>query len=92
PGPSAEDVAAAEGMSQAERGDMIKSMVERLATRLADQGGSIDEWQRLIRAYVVLGDKEKATAAAADARKALSADPASVKTIDETLKSLGLGG
>lgn len=92
PGPSAEDVAAAEGMSQAERGDMIKSMVERLATRLADEGGSIDEWQRLIRAYVVLGDKEKATAAAADARKALSADPASVKTIDETLKSLGLGG
>lgn len=92
PGPSEEDVAAAQGMSQAERGDMIKSMVERLATRLADQGGSIDEWQRLIRAYVVLGDKEKATAAAADARKALSADPASVKTIDETLKSLGLGG
>jgi cytochrome c-type biogenesis protein CcmH len=71
---------------------MIKSMVERLATRLADQGGSIDEWQRLIRAYVVLGDKDKATAAAADARKALSADPASLKAIDDTLKSLGLGG
>jgi cytochrome c-type biogenesis protein CcmH len=92
PGPGADEVAAAQEMSEEDRGAMIKSMVERLATRLADQGGSIDEWQRLIRAYVVLGDKDKATAAAADARKALSADPASLKAIDETLKSLGLGG
>ena len=31
-----------------------RGMVERLATRLANNGGSIEEWSRLIRAYSVL--------------------------------------
>ena len=48
---------------------MIREMVEGLAARLAQSGGSAEEWARLIRAYSVLQDLDKAKAALADARK-----------------------
>ena len=53
---------------------MIEGMVNKLATRLASNGGSVDEWSRLIRAYAVLHEADKAKAALADARKALAPD------------------
>ncbi len=62
-GPSAGDVAAAEGMSGAEQQDMIRGMVEGLASRLQEEPNNLDGWLRLIRSYSVLGDKEKATEA-----------------------------
>lgn len=43
--------------------EMIGQMVSGLATRLADQGGTIEEWTQLVRAYLVLGDNAKAQAA-----------------------------
>ena len=70
---------------------MIEGMVNRLATRLADKGGSIDEWGRLIRAYTVLHETDKAKAAVADARRALEQDPSSVARLDEIARDLGLG-
>ncbi len=57
---------------------MIEGMVSRLANRLASNGGSVDEWSRLIRAYTVLHEADKAKAALADARKALAPDPNAV--------------
>ncbi|WDR06383.1 cytochrome c maturation protein CcmE [Devosia rhodophyticola] len=39
---------------------MIEGMVSGLATRLTDQGGPIEEWVRLVRSYLVLGDKQAA--------------------------------
>ncbi|MGV8855316.1 MAG: c-type cytochrome biogenesis protein CcmI [Devosia sp.] len=42
---------------------MIGQMVSGLATRLADQGGTVEEWTRLVRAYTVLGDSAKAQSA-----------------------------
>lgn len=48
----------------------IAAMVEGLATRLDTQGGSIEEWTQLVRAYVVLKDLTKAQAAYDDAIKA----------------------
>ena len=74
PGPSAADVAAAGQMSAADRSAMIHSMVARLADRLKQNGGDVAGWQRLLRAYMVLGERDKAQAAAADARKALASD------------------
>ena len=38
----------------------IRSMVESLATRLYEAGGSIEEWTRLVRSRMVLGDTEAA--------------------------------
>lgn len=47
--------------------EMIAQMVGGLADRLASQGGSVEEWMQLVRAYLVLGDKAKAQAAYDDA-------------------------
>jgi cytochrome c-type biogenesis protein CcmH len=57
-----------------EQGKMIAGMVQGLAERLARQGGSAEEWARLIRAYSVLHEPDKAKAALASARKALGAN------------------
>jgi cytochrome c-type biogenesis protein CcmH len=70
---------------------MIEGMVSRLATRLASNGGSVDEWSRLIRAYAVLHEADKAKAALADARKALAPDPNAVASLDALAQDLGLG-
>jgi cytochrome c-type biogenesis protein CcmH len=90
PGPSASDIAAAAQMSEKDRGTMIRGMVTQLAGRLQQNGDDIDGWQRLLRAYMVLGERDKAKAAAADARKALAADPDKLRRIDEMVKNLGI--
>jgi cytochrome c-type biogenesis protein CcmH len=91
-GPNAEAVAAAEKMTPQDRAAMIEGMVAGLAARLKDGGGPLDDWLKLVRAYSVLGQKDKAIAAAADARKALAASPDQVRTLDDLVKSLGLEG
>jgi len=70
---------------------MIEGMVSRLANRLASSGGSVDEWSRLIRAYTVLHEADKAKAALADARKALAPDANAVASLDALARDLGLG-
>jgi len=91
PGPSAQDVAAASGMSGKDRGEMIRGMVARLADKLKQDGSDVEGWQRLLRAYLVLGERDKAVAAAADARQALARDPDKLRQIEDAIKSLGLG-
>ncbi len=90
PGPSASDVAAASQMSEQDRATMIRGMVARLADRLKQNGDDIDGWQRLLRAYVVLNERDKAQAAAGDARKAFASDPDKLRQIEDVIKSLGL--
>jgi cytochrome c-type biogenesis protein CcmH len=70
---------------------MIEGMVSRLATRLASTGGGVDEWSRLIRAYTVLHEADKAKAALASARKALAPDSNAVASLDALARNLGLG-
>lgn len=62
-GPAADDVAVAQAMPPAEQQEMIRGMVEGLASRLEEEPNNLDGWLRLIRSYSVLGDKEKATEA-----------------------------
>jgi cytochrome c-type biogenesis protein CcmH len=90
PGPGKDDVAAASQMSEQDRGVMIRGMVARLADRLKQNGDDIEGWQRLLRAYMVLNERDKAHAAAADARKALASDPGKLRQIEDTIKSLGI--
>ena len=92
PGPTAGDIAAADSMSGAQRTEMIRGMVQRLAGRLHADGGDVEGWLRLVRAYVVLGDRDKAKDAVADAKRALSDHPDEVKRIDDLVKDLGLAG
>jgi cytochrome c-type biogenesis protein CcmH len=91
-GPSDADVAAANGMSDEQRNAMIRGMVTRLADSLHVNGDNVDGWLRLVRAYVVLGDRDKAKDAADDARHALSSRPDDIKRIDDLAKGLGLEG
>lgn len=53
-GPDAAAVAAAGDMSAEDRQAMIEGMVAQLSDRLASEGGSVEDWDRLIRSLVVL--------------------------------------
>jgi cytochrome c-type biogenesis protein CcmH len=79
-------------MPEAERAAMIRGMVQRLADRLHADGKDVDGWVRLVRAYAILGDSDKAKDAAADARRALFDQPDQIKRIDDLVKGLGLEG
>ena len=71
---------------------MVRGMVARLADRMRDNGADVEGWLRLVRAYVVLGDRDKAKSAAADARRALAGRPDELKRVDELIKTLDLEG
>ena len=55
---------AAKDMNEADRGAMIRGMVDRLATRLKQNGDDVEGWLRLVRAYMVMGERDKAVARA----------------------------
>jgi cytochrome c-type biogenesis protein CcmH len=92
PGPSAADIAAAAQMKPDQQNEMIRSMVARLADRLKQDGSDVAGWERLLRAYMVLGDRDKAQAAAGDARRALASDPDKLRRLDEVIKDLKVEG
>ncbi|MAO57208.1 MAG: hypothetical protein CMM61_16150, partial [Rhodospirillaceae bacterium] len=69
PGPTQEQMRAAQEMSPEDRAEMIRGMVQRLADRLAENPDDLAGWQRLERAYRVLGDTEKADEAAGQVKR-----------------------
>jgi cytochrome c-type biogenesis protein CcmH len=83
---------AARDMSEADRGAMIRGMVDRLATRLKQNGDDVEGWLRLVRAYMVMGERDKAVAALTDARQAVANDAERLRQLNEGLKNLGLDG
>jgi cytochrome c-type biogenesis protein CcmH len=85
-------VAAAKDMNQADRDAMIHTMVDRLATRLKQNGDDVEGWLRLVRAYMVLGDRDRAKGAQADARQAVANDAERLRQLNEGLKNIGLDG
>jgi cytochrome c-type biogenesis protein CcmH len=91
PGPSAEDVAAAEKLAPADRAKMIAQMVDGLAQRLKRDGRDLAGWQRLINAYAVLGRGQDARDALAEARKSFPTDDKALSELSALAKSLGLG-
>jgi cytochrome c-type biogenesis protein CcmH len=92
PGPSAEEIAAAAQMDPQQRQQMITAMVAGLAERLQKDGGDVEGWMRLVRAYTVLGERDKALAAVSDARRAAGSDTDKLRQLDELVKGLGLEG
>lgn len=63
-------VAALNGDVQLPDGTAVAAMVDGLAARLKEKGGSIEEWTRLVRSRLVQGQKELAQQAYDAARKA----------------------
>jgi cytochrome c-type biogenesis protein CcmH len=92
PALSNETMAAAKDMNDADRGDMIRGMVDRLATRLKQNGDDVEGWLRLVRAYMVMGERDKAMSALSDARQAFANNAERLKQFNEGLKNLGLDG
>ncbi|MEE1654895.1 c-type cytochrome biogenesis protein CcmI [Microvirga sp. CF3062] len=70
--------------------EAIAGMVTGLASRLEAQGGSAEEWARLMRSYAVLGQRDKAAEAAKRAREVLAQDTEALKTIDTMAQELKL--
>ncbi|AML53393.1 c-type cytochrome biogenesis protein CcmI [Falsihalocynthiibacter arcticus] len=90
-GPTADDVAAASEMSQEDRTDFIRSMVNRLATRLEDEPDDLEGWLRLANAYTVLDEREQAITAYERAQALLMAisptDPR-IQNVEKALSDL----
>ena len=87
-GAAAEDQAG--DTAQGDRSAMIRSMVERLAARLKENGADLEGWLRLIRSYAVLKETGKAQDAAATARQQFASEPQALEQIESLTRGLGL--
>ncbi len=68
----------------------IAGMVSGLAERLATQGGTAEEWGRLVRSYAVLGQVGPAEQALADARTALAGDREAIEEVESVARDAGI--
>ena len=69
PGPTAEQMQDAQQMSVDDRQAMIQSMVQRLADKLKENPDDLAGWQRLAKAYQVMGDMAKVAEAEAQIQR-----------------------
>ncbi|WP_299659738.1 c-type cytochrome biogenesis protein CcmI [uncultured Ruegeria sp.] len=90
PGPSQDDMNAAAELSAEERQEMIRGMVDRLSDRLATEGGSPDEWARLIAALGVLGEAEKAISIRDEAVTVFAGNNEALQMIDAAALQAGI--
>ncbi len=66
----------------------IRAMVDRLAARLKQNGSDLNGWVQLVRSYKVLGEPDKARAAAADARQAFAGEPEKLQQLNAALQQV----
>lgn len=90
--PPAGAAAAVAAMPADDQQKFIRNMVDSLAERLHQDGHDVEGWLRLVRAYNVLQEPDKARAALVDARKSLGDDTAALARIDQLARELGLEG
>ncbi|MBE9638115.1 c-type cytochrome biogenesis protein CcmI [Salipiger mangrovisoli] len=90
PGPSTEDMQAASEMSDTDRQAMIEGMVDNLSERLASQGGSPEEWARLLTALGVLGQTDRAAAIWTEAQQVFASRPEALDTVRDGAARAGL--
>jgi len=89
-GPTQAQIKSAGKLTAAQRQDFIKKMVARLSGRLLSDGGPAADWAKLINAYGVLGDREKARAITVKARAAYAGNDAALARIDSAAKRAGV--
>jgi cytochrome c-type biogenesis protein CcmH len=85
--PAAEKVADADS-PPSDQNAAIRGMVDRLAARLKQDGSDLNGWVQLVRSYKVLGEPDKARAAAADARQAFAGEPEKLQQLNAALQQL----
>ncbi len=81
PGPSAEQIKAAEAMTPQARQDMVLAMVDRLSLKLKDNPEDVNGWTRLLRARKVLGQDTQARADITNLREIYKNNPEVVEKI-----------
>lgn len=77
-------------LPEAERAATIRAMVDGLDQRLRSEGGDAEAWARLIRAFAVLKESEKAKDALMRAKAALAADAEAVRTVESAARAAGV--
>jgi cytochrome c-type biogenesis protein CcmH len=88
--PTAADIANAQTMSDADRGEMIRGMVASLDARLKEDPNNFEGWMRLVRSYAMLDDKERAEAALQEGLKTFPAEGAQGQQLIAMARELGL--
>lgn len=89
-GPTQEQMAAAQDMSEGDRQQMIQGMVSGLADRLKQNPKDRAGWERLMRARMVLGQTREAAADYRDASRAFAGSPADQQALRSTAQQLGV--
>ena len=79
-------------MTPEERLEMIRGMVGQLSERLYADGGSVEEWARLISSLGVLGDTEKAKEAWDKAQVAFAGQEDALSALRSAAEQAGVGG
>lgn len=87
---TAEQQAAIQAMPQGDQQAMIKSMVAKLADRLAQNPNDAEGWIRLMRSYTVLQDQTSAKAALEKALAAFASDPATQEKLKGAAAGMGI--
>ena len=89
-GPDAADLAAAAEMSEADRAAMIATMVAGLEARLQSEGGTVEDWGRLITSLGVLQERDRAVAAFRQAKAAFASKPGELAALQVAAKAAGV--
>lgn len=89
-GPSAADMENAADMTPEDRQAMIEGMVAQLGDRLASEGGTVEDWARLITSLSVLGRGDDAQAIYDEAKTRFANRPAELATLAEAATTAGL--
>jgi cytochrome c-type biogenesis protein CcmH len=92
PGPTSDQVAAAGQMSDAGRQAMIAGMVEKQAQSLKANPHDREGWERLMRARMVLGQKDLAAQAYRDAAKAFAGSASDQAALRQAAQGLSIPG
>lgn len=90
PGPDAAGIEDAMALPEADRQQMIEGMVAGLQSRLGAEGGTPEEWARLIRALSVLGRATDARAIWDEAQVRFAGSEDALAPIAEAARQAGL--
>ena len=87
PGPTTDQINAASEMTKEGRKKMIQGMVAGLGERLATNGGTMNEWARLIRALGVLGETARASEIWNEAKDVFGDNPKALNLLLEAAQA-----
>lgn len=90
PGPDADALTAAGEMSAEDRQAMVEGMVAQLGSRLATEGGTVEEWARLISSLATLDRMDEAAEIYAEALEVFDGSPSQQSFLREAALNAGL--